>query len=276
MNPAPARMNPAPLLELTELVKHYPRARTRLLGPRPPTVRAVDGVSLALARGEALGLVGESGSGKSTLARLVVGLERASSGSIRLEGRELVGLDANAWRPLRRRVQMVFQDPSSSLDPRQSALAIVSEPLAIHGIGTRRERRARALALLDSVGLAARTAELYPHEFSGGQRQRIAIARALALEPALLVCDEPTSALDVSVQAQVLNLLHELRERLGLALLFISHDLAVVHALCSRVAVMRAGKIVELAPRAELFAHPQHEYTRTLLASVARVPSGAG
>jgi oligopeptide transport system ATP-binding protein len=266
----------APLLVVRDLVKHFVRPRSAWFGPRPEPVRAVDGVSFTLARGEALGLVGESGSGKSSVARLVLGLERATSGSIQLEGRELTGLTRAEWRPLRRRVQMIFQDPSASLDPRQSAAACVAEPLAIHRLGKPRARRLRALALLESVGLAARQANLYPHEFSGGQRQRIAIARALALEPELLVCDEPVSALDVSVQAQILNLLHELQERLGLAYLFISHDLAVVHALCPRVAVMQLGQIVEQGPCAELFERPQHEYTRTLLASVPRLAPSAG
>ncbi len=260
----------APLLEVSALVKHFRRPRPGLFGPRPEPVRAVDGVSFTLARGGALGLVGESGSGKSTVARMLVGLERATSGSIRLDDRELTTLAPKEWRPLRRRVQMVFQDPSSALDPRQSAAACVTEPLAIHRLGKPRWRRLRALALLESVGLAARQANLYPHEFSGGQRQRIGIARALALEPELLVCDEPVSALDVSVQAQILNLLHELQQRLGLAYLFISHDLAVVRALCPEVAVMQFGKIVESGAREELFARPQHEYTRTLLASVPR------
>jgi len=259
-----------PLLAVEGLVKAYPRARTRLLGPAPAPLRAVDGVSLELARGEALGLVGESGSGKSTLARLLVGLERASAGSIRLDGRELTRLGTRAWRPLRRRIQMVFQDPSASLDPRQSALAIVAEPFAIHGVAKPRERRQRALALLESVGIAPQRAHAHPHEFSGGQRQRIGIARALALEPELVVCDEPVSALDVSVQAQILNLLHELQARLGLALLFISHDLAVVQALCPRVAVMQAGRIVETGARDELFRNPEHPYTRALLESRPR------
>jgi oligopeptide transport system ATP-binding protein len=262
----------APLLAVRDLVKHFRRPRAALLGPKPPPVRAVDGVTFSLGRGEALGLVGESGSGKSTVARLIVGLERATSGSIQLEGRELTRLSAREWRPLRRRIQMVFQDPSASLDPRQSAAAIVAEPLAIHRVGRRRERRTRALELLDAVGLSARQADHFPHEFSGGQRQRIAIARALALEPDLIVCDEPVSALDVSVQAQILNLLHELQQRLGLAYLFISHDLAVVRALCARVAGMQLGQIVEREPRETLFTEPRHEYTRKLLASVPRVP----
>src|SRR5262245_31177239 len=247
-------------------MKHYPRPRAALFGPRPAPVRAVDGVSFTLSKGEALGLVGESGSGKSTLARLIVGLERATSGSIRLAGREIATLDAAGWRPLRRRVQMVFQDPHSSLDPRQTAGAIVAEPLAIHRLFPRRERRRRALELLDAVGLAPAQADAYPHELSGGQRQRL----ALALAPDLLVCDEPVSALDVSIRSQILNLLHDLQQRLGLAYLFIAHDLAVVRALCSRVAVMQAGKIVEISSRDELFSRPQHATTRSMLASAAR------
>ena len=265
----------APLLVVRDLVKLFARPRAGLFGPRLAPVRAVDGVSFTLEQGGALGLVGESGSGKSTVARLIVGLERATSGSIALEGQELTRFSNAEWRPLRGRVQMVFQDPSSALDPRQSAAASVAEPLAIHRRGKPRERRLRALALLESVGLAAAQANLYPHEFSGGQRQRIGIARALALEPALLVCDEPVSALDVSVQAQILNLLHELQQRHGLAYLFISHDLAVVRALCPRVAVMQLGKLVESGPREDLFTRPQHEYTRALLASVPRFAASA-
>jgi ABC-type glutathione transport system ATPase component len=259
-----------PLLVVRELVKHHVPAQ-RWFARRADPVRAVDGVSFEIARGEALGLVGESGSGKSTIARLVTGLERATSGSIRLDGMELCGLSWRRWRPLRRRVQIVFQDPSSSLDPRQTVGASVAEPLAIHRVGTRRERRLRALALLEAVGLPPRQANLYPHEFSGGQRQRIAIARALALEPELLVLDEPISALDVSIQAQILNLLHELRERFGLAYLFIAHDLAVVRALCARVAVLQLGRVVEYGTTEELFGRPEHAHTRAMLASVPRV-----
>lgn len=260
-----------PLLTVTDLVKHFARPRAALFGPRPPPVRALEGVSFTLHAGEALGLVGESGSGKSTVARLIVGLEQATSGSIRLEDRELTRLSAAEWRPLRRRIQLVFQDPHSSLDPRQKAGAIVAEPLAIHALGKPRERRARALELLESVGLSAAQAEHYPHQLSGGQCQRIGIARALALEPDLIVCDEPVSALDVSIRSQILNLLHDLQQRFGLAYLFIAHDLAVVRALCPRVAVMQAGKIVELAEREELFTKPQHEYTQKLLASAPRL-----
>jgi oligopeptide/dipeptide ABC transporter ATP-binding protein len=256
------------LLEVQGLTVSYALGRRRPFGPPARELRAVDGVSLALERGAALGLVGESGSGKSTTARAIVGLVRPSAGSVRLAGVELTQLGPRARRPYLRRVQMVFQDPTGALDPRLSAAASVAEPLAVQRVGTRRERRARALALLESVGLDARDAPRFPHEFSGGQRQRIGIARALALEPELLVLDEPVSALDVSVQAQVVNLLSELRARLGLSYLFIAHDLAVVRRVCERVAVMYLGRIVESAPRAELFGAPRHPYTRALMAAV--------
>ena len=257
----------AHLLAVRDLARHFP-ARRRLFGRHLPPVRAVDGVSFTLERGEAFGLVGESGSGKSTLARLVTGLERITSGSIAFDGQELDGLSSERWRALRRRIQIVFQDPYSSLDPHLSAAAIVEEPLRIHRVGRARERRLRALALLDAVGLSPEQSVLRPHEFSGGQRQRIGIARALALEPELLVCDEPVSALDVSIRAQILNLLHELQQRFGLTYLFIAHDLAVVRALCPRVAVMQRGKIVEQGTREEVFERPSHPYTRSLLESV--------
>jgi oligopeptide/dipeptide ABC transporter ATP-binding protein len=254
------------LLEVDELRKHFPLGG-RFLRARG-VVRAVDGVSFTLARGEALGLVGESGSGKSTVARTIVGLQRATSGSIRFDGVELTTLSARAWRPMRQRLQMIFQDPYSSLDPRQTVGEIVAEPLSIHRLGKPRERRLRVLALLEAVGLSPRHVNLYPHEFSGGQRQRIGIARALALEPECLVCDEPVSALDVSIQSQILSLLQELQERFGLSYLFIAHDLAVVRALCTRIAVMHLGRIVELAPRDELFADPRHPYTQALLSAI--------
>jgi oligopeptide transport system ATP-binding protein len=248
-------------LSVTDLVKHYRPSRDR-------TVRAVDGVSFALERGECLGLVGESGSGKSTVARTLVGLESADAGSIRLGDDELVGRNTRSWFALRRRIQMVFQDPGASLDPRRTAGQSVREPLDVHRLGTRAERRRRVDELLDEVGLGARHAGDYPHELSGGQRQRVGLARALALEPEVLVLDEPVSALDVSIQAQVLERLAELRERRGLTMLFIAHDLAVVRALCERVAVMLSGRIVESAARTALFAAPRHPYTRALLSAV--------
>ena len=249
-----------PLLEVTELRKHFTKGRR--------VTRAVDGVTFSIDRGESFGLVGESGCGKSTTARTIIGLERATSGAVRFDGVELTTLSPRRRRPFRRRIQMIFQDPYASLDPRQSAASIVGEPLAIHRIGKPRERHLRTLELFEAVGLDPRHAYRYPHEFSGGQRQRIGIARALALEPELLLCDEPVSALDVSIQAQIINLLAELRDRYSLALLFIAHDLAVVRHLCERIAVMYLGRIVESAPRATLIAHPRHPYTRALLSAV--------
>lgn len=250
----------APLLEVQDLHKHFPVGRQQL--------HAVDGVSFSLERGETLGLVGESGCGKSTVARTVVGLHPATSGSVRFEGTELVGMSRKQMRPFRRRIQMIFQDPYASLDPRQTVASILAEPLNVHRLGKPRTRRLRAMQLLDAVGLNPRHVHRYPHEFSGGQRQRIGIARALALEPDLIICDEPVSALDVSIQAQIVNLLEELQERFGLAYLFIAHDLAVVRHICRRIAVMYLGRIVEVAPRDELFASPQHPYTRALLSAV--------
>jgi oligopeptide/dipeptide ABC transporter ATP-binding protein len=248
------------LLEVRDLSKRFETRGGNLL--------ALDGVELELERGGTLGLVGESGSGKSTLARCLAGLERPSSGSIRLAGNELAGLSQRAWLPHRRRIQMVFQDPGGSLDPRRRAAAIVAEPLEIHGIG---EPARRARELLESVGLSGRHAVSFPHELSGGEKQRVAIARAIALEPEILICDEPTSALDVRVQAQILELLAELRERLGLAILFISHDLAVVSEICREVAVLYLGRVVERASTEALFADPRHPYTRALI-SAALVP----
>ncbi len=256
------------LLAVSDLAVRFARRRRGLFARAPDPVRAVDGVSFELARGAALGLVGESGSGKSTTARAIVGLLRPSAGSVHLGGAEISALSPRARRPFRRRIQMVFQDPSGALDPRMTVGSIVAEPLAIQGVGTRRERAARAAALLESVGLDASARERWPHEFSGGQRQRIGIARALALEPEVLVLDEPVSALDVSVQAQVVNLLADLRARLGLSYLFIAHDLAVVRQVCEEVAVMYLGRIVERGPREELFANPRHPYTQALLSAV--------
>jgi oligopeptide/dipeptide ABC transporter ATP-binding protein len=212
--------------------------------------------------------VGESGCGKSTVARAVVGLHPATSGSIKFEGKELVGATAKQWMPYRRNMQMIFQDPYASLNPRQTVGSILSEPLKIHHMGRPAWRKIRTMELLEAVGLNPRHIYRYPHEFSGGQRQRIGIARALALEPDLILCDEPVSALDVSIQAQVINLLEELQERFNLAYLFIAHDLAVVRHICKRVAVMYLGRIVEVADRDDLFANPQHPYTRSLLSAI--------
>jgi len=252
------------LLELFDVARHYP-VSGGLLGLTKGLARAVDGVSLRIEAGESLGLVGESGCGKSTLARCVLGLEPLAHGRIEFQGR-----DISAWdeKDLRRQMQMIFQDPYSSLDPRQRVGSIVAEPLVIHSLGTGAERTAKTLDLLRLVGLSEDMAGRYPHQLSGGQRQRVAVARALALNPALVVCDEPVSALDVSIQAQVLLLLQDLRQRLGLTYLFISHDLAVVGQVCDRIAVMYLGKVVEGAPADQLVREPKHPYTSALLSAV--------
>jgi oligopeptide/dipeptide ABC transporter ATP-binding protein len=247
-------------LELRDLEVHFPG--------RGAPVRAVDGVSFSVAPGEALGLVGESGCGKSTLANAVTGFVPATAGSIRVHGSEIVGADRAALRAMRERVQMVFQDPVTSLNPRMRIGDAVGEPLLVRGHARGKALRDRVAALLDEVGLSPEHAGRYPHQFSGGQRQRIVIARALALRPELLVCDEPVSALDVSVRAQILNLLVELQSRLGMASLFVSHDLAVVRHVCDRVAVMYLGRLAELAPAAALYDSPRHPYTQALLAAV--------
>ena len=257
----------APLLVVEDLVKHYTLPRERLFEPAP-RVEALRGVSFEVQAGTSLGLVGESGSGKSTLARLVMALERPTSGRVTLLGRDLNTLSPTDLRSARRDFQMVFQDPYGSLDPRQRVGRIVAEPLAAMPVA---DARAHVAESLDAVGLRASDAERYPHEFSGGQRQRIAIARALITKPRLIVADEPVSALDVSVQAQVLNLLQDLRARFGIACLFISHDLAVVDHLCDDVVVMQAGRIVEQGPVVQLLAAPAHPHTRALLASSSRV-----
>lgn len=262
-------MSPAPLLQVEGLKKYFPMGSAGLRGTPTGSLRAVDGVSFELERGQTLGLVGESGCGKSTLARTIIGLLPATAGSVRLEGQELTGLTRRARRPFARRMQMIFQDPYASLDPRQTVASILSEPLRIHRLERGpRARRIRAMALLEAVGLNPRYLHRYPHEFSGGQRQRIGIARALALQPDLILCDEPVSALDVSIQAQVLGLLKELQERFNLAYLFIAHDLAVVRHVCPRIAVMYLGRVVEVADREALFANPQHPYTEALLSAI--------
>jgi len=257
-----------PLLEVEDLHKHFPVGRKGLFGRPAQWLKAVDGVSLDVGRGETVGLVGESGCGKSTAARTIVGLHPATSGSVRYDGVELVGMSRKERAPFRRKIQMIFQDPYASLDPRQTVSSILTEPLRIHRLAKPRERRLRAMQLLDAVGLNPRHVHRFPHEFSGGQRQRIGVARALALEPDLIICDEPVSALDVSIQAQVINLLDELQDRFGLSYLFIAHDLAVVRHICDRIAVMYLGRVVEIGTRDELFEDPQHPYTRALLSAV--------
>ncbi|HSI81412.1 MAG TPA: oligopeptide/dipeptide ABC transporter ATP-binding protein [Solirubrobacterales bacterium] len=253
------------LLEVTDLVKHFPVRPGGLLGGKTGRVRAVDGVSLRVAEGETLGLVGESGCGKSTLCRTMLGLLEPTSGSVRFRGREIAGAPARELRPLRREMQMVFQDPYASLNPRKRIGEIVGEPLAVHGIGSRRERRSIVAELLERVGLGPEHADRYPHEFSGGQRQRIGIARALALRPRLIVADEPVSALDVSIQAQVLNLLADLQAELGLTYVLVAHDLGVVRQACDRIAVMYLGRVVEIGPAEDVYSRPIHPYTRSLL-----------
>ena len=255
------------LLEVKDLVKHYP-VRSGVLRRRVGTVHAVDGVSFSLGAGETLGLVGESGCGKSTVARSVLRLVEPTSGAIAIDGSDITRLSKSELRPVRRQMQIVFQDPFASLNPRMRAGDIVGEPLAVHGLAPGEQRQARIAELFQQVGLRPDQMRNFPHQFSGGQRQRICIARALALSPRLIVCDEPVSALDVSIQAQVINLLIDLQRRHGLSYLFIAHDLAVVAHISHRVAVMYLGRIVEIADKDELFHNPRHPYTRALLASV--------
>jgi oligopeptide/dipeptide ABC transporter ATP-binding protein len=268
--PAPSAAPGPPLLEVRGLVKHF-AAREGVWSRSRASVKAVDGVDLDIERGRTLGLVGESGCGKTTTGRCIVRLIEPTAGRIRFDGIDVLALRRRPLRALRRRLQIIFQDPYSSLNPRMRVRSIVGEPLAIHRLAPRRERRERVAELLRLVGLEPAAMERYPHEFSGGQRQRIGIARALAVRPELVVCDEPVSALDVSVQAQVINLLQDLQERFGLSYLFIAHDLSVVEHISDRVAVMYLGRICEVASRDALYGNPLHPYTQALL-SAAPVP----
>lgn len=252
----------SPLLEVKNLTKHFPAKTDK------GTVFAVNEVSLHVRRGETLGIVGESGCGKSTLARLILRLIEPTSGSVRFDGQDLMALRPAALRARRRDMQLIFQDPYASLDSRLTVGSIVGEPLAIHNDGDRRQRRDRVVELLQTVGLGAEAMSRYPHEFSGGQRQRIGIARAIAMQPKLIIADEPVSALDVSIQSQILELMRDLKQRLGLSYIFISHDLAVVEHVSDRVAVMYLGRIVEITDTERLYERPGHPYTEALIAAV--------
>ena len=256
------------LLTITDLHKHFPIRKGLLWERTVGEVKAVDGVSFEIPEGKTLGLVGESGSGKSTTGYTILQLLRATSGSIRFMGKELTELKGEPLRRMRREMQIVFQDPYSSLDPRMTVGNIVSEPLEVHGIGTRKSRRETVRRLLEVVGFNPNFTNRYPHEFSGGQRQRIGVARALALNPKLIICDEPVSALDVSIQAQILNLLKDLQRDFGLTYLFISHDLAVVRTMSDEIAVMNQGKLVEVGPAEDVYLRPKDEYTKALFAAV--------
>ncbi|HST19998.1 MAG TPA: dipeptide ABC transporter ATP-binding protein [Blastocatellia bacterium] len=260
-------MNNGILVEVKKLKKHFPTG-DGLFGAGGDTVKAVDDVSFTIRRGETFGLVGESGCGKSTTGRCMLRLIEPTSGEVWFDGQDLLSLDSKELRGLRREMQIIFQDPYSSLNPRMQVGEIIAEPLVIHRVGNRNKRRDRVAELLGLVGLKPEHAYRYPHEFSGGQRQRIGIARALALNPKFIVCDEPVSALDVSVQAQVVNLLQDLQERLGLTYLFISHGLSVVEHISTRVGIMYLGKLVEVASSEEIFHNPLHPYTKALLSAI--------
>lgn len=258
---------PVPLLKVSGLKKHFPVPGGFPWGEKP-RVRAVDGVSFEVRKGDTFGLVGESGCGKTTLGRTILALEPATDGTVLFEGRDVLAMSRPELRRLRREIQVIFQDPFSSLNPRMTVRRILEEPFVIHGLPGGPEREKRILKLMDAVGLAKGHLDRYPHMFSGGQRQRVGIARALTLNPKLVVCDEPVSALDVSIQAQILNLLQDLQSELGLTYLFIGHDFSVVRHLCTRVGVMYLGRIVELAETEALFRDPQHPYTEALLSAV--------
>lgn len=270
MSPSPNTSNDSsarPLLEVNDLKTHFPVKRG-LFQRTVDHVRAVDGVSFDLGVGETLGLVGESGCGKTTVGRTILRLLEATSGEVHFEGKPVFKQSAAEMRALRREMQIIFQDPGGSLNPRMRVGRLVGEPLVVHGMASGDELRHRVEQLLERCGLWKQAADRYPHEFSGGQRQRIGIARALAVEPRLIVCDEPTSALDVSIQSQILNLLDDLQEEFDLSYLFISHDMAVVHHVCDRIAVMYNGKIVEVGARDQVIHDPQHPYTKALLSAV--------
>jgi oligopeptide transport system ATP-binding protein len=260
--------NGGPLLEVRDLKVHFPVARGDLFHRKRGVIRAVDGVSFAVRPGETFGLVGESGCGKSTTARGVLNLVRPTGGEVLWEGQRIEGLRERPMRPLRRQMQMIFQDPFASLNPRMTVGRIISEPMRIFRLHARKYRTLEVMRLMDMVGLNPRFLNRYPHEFSGGQRQRIGIARALAVQPKLIFCDEPVSALDVSIQAQVINLLVELKERLGLAYVFIAHDLSVVRHISNRIGVMYLGRLVEVAHSDVLYSDPRHPYTKALLSAV--------
>jgi oligopeptide/dipeptide ABC transporter ATP-binding protein len=267
MEKAEARSEAEVLLHVEDLAKHFPVGQ-RAFGSHSGVVRAVDGVSFSLRSGETLAVVGESGCGKSTLARCITRLLQPTAGRIVFAGRDITALSRSQMRPLRRDMMMIFQDPFGSLDPRMRVGTIIAEPLEVHGYGDKRAIESRVRHLLERVGLSPEHYHRFPHEFSGGQRQRIGIARALALEPRLIVCDEPVSALDVSVQAQILNLLADLQEDFGLTYLFITHNLDVVRHIADRVLVMYLGKVIEEASGADLFRHPRHPYTASLLSAI--------
>ena len=267
-------MSAPPLLEARGVSKRFALGGGGLFGGRGGTVRAVEDVSFSIAEGETFALVGESGSGKTTLARTVALLHRPSAGAVFFRGEDMTRMNRRQLKRLRSDIQMIFQDPYGALNPRMTVAAIIAEPLRIHRRGDRRGRMEAVRALMDAVGLSPALADRYPHEFSGGQRQRIGIARALALNPSLVIADEPVSALDVSVQSQVLNVMNDLKEARGLTYLFIAHDLAVVDHMADRVAVMYFGAIVETARRADLFARPGHPYTQALLSAVPRPGAG--
>lgn len=263
-----SKRDQAPLLDVSDLHVHFPIAQGSFFSSTKSVVRAVDGISFQIREGETLGLVGESGCGKSTTARAIIGLVKPTDGSVKLDGESIEGLSDRAMLSHRRTVQMVFQDPFASLNPRMTVGSIIGEPLAVHRLASGKDRKLEVLRLMELVGLNPRFLNRYPHEFSGGQQQRIGIARALAVKPRLILCDEPVSALDVSIQAQIINLMMDLQQKLGLSYLFIAHDLSVVRHIATRVGVMYLGRIMELARADQLYASPTHPYTEALLSAV--------